>query len=84
MGRTELIEDPRFAEIKSRGKNAAALIAIFDEVFADEPRDEWMRSSKAGGDFIYTIVNSVNDLPDDPQVKANDYIVDHEHPGLGK
>ena len=25
----------------------------------------------------------VSDLPDDPQVLANDYIVDYEHPGLG-
>jgi formyl-CoA transferase len=28
-------------------------------------------------------VNSVSDLPDDPQVKANNYVVDYEHPVLG-
>ncbi len=39
---------------------------------------------KAGGDFIYTIVNTISDLPEDPQVRANDYIVDYEHPGFGK
>ena len=68
IGKAELIEDPRFAEIKTRGKNAAALIEILDAVFAARPRDEWMRTLKTGGDFIYTIVNSVSDLPDDPQV----------------
>ncbi len=43
-----------------------------------------MKILKAGGDFIYTVVNTVGDLPDDPQVKANDYVVDYEIPGIGK
>ena len=84
IGKPELIEDPRFAEVKTRGKNSAAVVAIFDQVFATRPRAEWMRVLKGSrGDFIYTIVNSVTDLPDDPQVRANDYVVDYDHPALG-
>ena len=83
VGKPELVEDPRFAEAKVRGRNSAALVAIFDEVFAARPRDEWMRVLKGRGDFIYTIVNSVSDLPDDPQVRANGYVVDYDHPALG-
>jgi crotonobetainyl-CoA:carnitine CoA-transferase CaiB-like acyl-CoA transferase len=83
VGKPELIEDPRFAEAKVRGKNSAAVVAIFDEVFAARPRDEWMRVLKGRGDFIYTIVNSVSDLPDDPQVRANGYVVEYDHPALG-
>jgi len=83
IGKPELIEDPRFANATPRGWNATALIAIFDEVFAERPRDEWMRILKRRGDFIYTIVNSVSDLPDDPQVRANDYVVEYDHPVLG-
>jgi CoA:oxalate CoA-transferase len=83
IGKAELAEDPRFAEVKTRGKNSGVLIEILDGVFATRPRNEWMRTLKAGGDFIYTIVNSVTDLPDDPQVRANDYVVDYEHPALG-
>jgi crotonobetainyl-CoA:carnitine CoA-transferase CaiB-like acyl-CoA transferase len=83
VGKPELIEDPRFADVKTRGKNSAAVVAIFDEVFATRPRNEWMRVLKGRGDFIYTIVNSVTDLPDDPQVRANDYVVDYDHPALG-
>jgi crotonobetainyl-CoA:carnitine CoA-transferase CaiB-like acyl-CoA transferase len=83
VGKPELIADPRFAEVKIRGKNSAALVAIFDDVFATRPRHEWMRVLKGRGDFIYTIVNSVTDLPDDPQVRANDYVVDYDHPALG-
>ncbi|MGB8414142.1 MAG: CoA transferase [Candidatus Binatus sp.] len=82
IGRPELIEDPRFTA-NARGWNAAALIVILDEVFAARPRDEWMRILKGRGDFIYTIVNSVSDLPDDPQVRANEYLVEYDHPALG-
>jgi crotonobetainyl-CoA:carnitine CoA-transferase CaiB-like acyl-CoA transferase len=70
LGITELEKDPRFAAMKVRGKNCEALIAILDKIFAAKPRDEWMKILKAGGDFIYTIVNSVNDLPTDPQMIA--------------
>jgi len=60
------------------------LVAILDKVFFTKPRAEWMKALKEGGDFIYTIVNTINDLPDDPQVIANDYIVDYEHAAVGK
>ena len=29
-------------------------------------------------------MNSVDDLPDDPQVQANDYIVELDHPQYGR
>jgi len=34
-------------------------------------------------DFIFTVVNTISDLENDPQVIANEYIVDYEHPSLG-
>jgi crotonobetainyl-CoA:carnitine CoA-transferase CaiB-like acyl-CoA transferase len=40
--------------------------------------------SASEGDFIFTIVNSVDRLPEDPQVLANDYVVDFEHPQHGQ
>jgi crotonobetainyl-CoA:carnitine CoA-transferase CaiB-like acyl-CoA transferase len=83
LGLAELIDEPRFKDIRARGQNAAALIAIFDRRFAEKPRNEWMKILKEGGDFIYTVVNSVSDLPNDEQVKANQYVVDYEHPVLG-
>jgi len=84
IGRPELTEDARFADMRTRGHHASELIAILDAVFASKTRDEWMKTLKAGGDFIYTVVNSVSDLPNDPQVIANEYIVEHDVPGLGR
>jgi len=52
---------------------------------ASKPRDEWIRALKEdSGDYIYTIVNTVDDLPTDPQVIANAYITELEHPQYGK
>jgi crotonobetainyl-CoA:carnitine CoA-transferase CaiB-like acyl-CoA transferase len=83
LGMQELEKDERFANQRVRGKNAEALIGMIDKIFASKPRDEWMQILKEGGDFIYTIVNSINDLPTDPQMIANDYVVDYDHPAWG-
>jgi crotonobetainyl-CoA:carnitine CoA-transferase CaiB-like acyl-CoA transferase len=84
LGRPEMAEDERFKDLRSRAQNAAAAIEFIDEAFASKTRDEWMKAlQESQGDFIYTLVNSVADLPEDPQVKANDYIVDFEHPQFG-
>jgi len=85
LARPELAEDERFAELRARGQHAAECVAILDEIFASRPRAEWIAVLRdSPGDFIYTIVNSVADLPNDPQVRANDYVVEFEHPQHGK
>ncbi|MGH0036372.1 MAG: CaiB/BaiF CoA transferase family protein [Myxococcota bacterium] len=83
LGRPELADDERFDSMLKRGVNAAALIAILDEIFARKTLDEWSAALDAGGDFIYTRVNAVSDLPEDPQVRANDLVAAVEHPNLG-
>jgi len=71
IDRTDLLTDERFADMAARSQHAAEAVAILDEAFATAPRDEWVRRLReARGDFIFTIVNSVADLPEDPQVKA--------------
>jgi crotonobetainyl-CoA:carnitine CoA-transferase CaiB-like acyl-CoA transferase len=83
LGRPELGGDERFADLRARAANCGEAIAILDEIFATKPRAEWMEILRAGGDFIFCQVNSVDELPDDPQVKANDYVVDFDHPQFG-
>lgn len=83
VGRPELAADERFADLRVRAANAGAAIEILDALFAEKPLAEWLRLLRAGGDFIFCQVNSVDDLPDDPQVKANDYVVDYDHPRHG-
>ncbi len=81
--RPELAADERFADLRARAANAPAAIEMLDAVFASKPLAEWLTILRAGGDFIFCQVNAVDDLPDDPQVRANDYIVDFDHPRFG-
>jgi crotonobetainyl-CoA:carnitine CoA-transferase CaiB-like acyl-CoA transferase len=84
LGRPELVTDERFADLHVRSANAPAAIEILDEVFGSKPREEWIEILRNGGDFIYSPINSVDELPDDPQMQANDYVVDFDHPRHGK
>ena len=84
LGRPEMAEDERFADNRGRARNAAEAVAAFDAAFAGKTRDEWLAHLKQSpGDFIFTIVNRVDDLPDDPQVQANEYVTEFEHPQHG-
>jgi len=79
----EAAADPRFKTMLDRMMNAGECIALLDQVFARRPRAEWLRRLASGGDFIYSIINSVDDLPDDPQMQANGYVTAFEHPAFG-
>lgn len=79
-----LIDDPRFSSMEMRERNHKELIAILDEVFATKTSDEWTLILRAvSNDFIFCKAQNYNDLLSDPQVIANEYIVEYEHPVLG-
>ena len=84
LGISEIATDSRFDTMAKRAENAKDLIPILDKVFIAKPRDYWMKAFKEGGDFIYTLVNSIDDLLHDEQMLANEYIVDYDHPRIGK
>ena len=84
VGRPDLAEDPRFDNMTNRSQNSEACVALLDEIFASQPRNDWLERIRSdGADLIYTIVNSVDDLPSDPQVEANGYVTEVEHPQHG-
>lgn len=84
LGVAEIATDARFDTMAKRAENASQLIPILDKAFASQSRDYWMAALKKGGDFIYTVVNSIDDLMRDEQMLANEYLVDYEHPRIGK
>jgi crotonobetainyl-CoA:carnitine CoA-transferase CaiB-like acyl-CoA transferase len=83
IGAPEAASDERFATAQQRMFNCADCVGLLDQVFARRPRADWLRILAEGGDFIVTFVNSVDDLPDDPQVQANGYVTAFEHPTFG-
>jgi crotonobetainyl-CoA:carnitine CoA-transferase CaiB-like acyl-CoA transferase len=84
IGRPELEQDERFLHFRDRVlTNAAQLIAEFDAAFSRRPAAEWVALLNDAGVFA-TLVNDYADLVNDPQVRANGYIVDvpreHDEP----
>ncbi|MFQ5879635.1 MAG: CaiB/BaiF CoA transferase family protein, partial [Dehalococcoidia bacterium] len=74
MGLQHLERDPRFATDAQRAEHRKELIAILDEAFASQPRGEWERRFRERG-FWCSVVNRYSDLPSDPQVQANEYLI---------
>ena len=82
MGLQELEKDPRFDTMENRTKNCQELIAILDKTFATKNRDEWAKIFKENG-VISSPINNTLDLTQDPQVLANDYVTEFNHPVFG-
>lgn len=84
MGITELRDDQCFSTMDKREENREQLISILDEVFSTRSSTEWVKIFEEKGDFIYDIVKTCSEVVEDPQVLENEYIVDYDHPILGK
>ncbi len=82
MGLEALENDPRFDSMDNRTKNHQKLIEILDKHFLTKKRGEWIKIFKENG-VIFAPVNNIKDLTEDPQVIANDYVTEFEHPALG-
>jgi crotonobetainyl-CoA:carnitine CoA-transferase CaiB-like acyl-CoA transferase len=84
IGREDLLADRRFNSTTARRQHAEALVAMLDAVFATRTRDEWEQRLTNAGDLIWERVQTVFDLPYDPQVIANNYLTDFDHPVIGR
>ncbi|MEW6034851.1 MAG: CoA transferase, partial [Chloroflexota bacterium] len=78
----EIENAPRFNSIAERSKNAEELTAILDRVFLGRTRDEWLRRLESV-DIPCAPVQDYGELAQDPQMIANEYIIDYVHPTAG-
>ena len=87
LGIQHLQNNPKFLSMEARRVNAEELVSILDNILITRPRDEWVKildnEFSRGADIIYSAVNTLSDLPNDPQVIANEYITTFNHPTLG-
>jgi formyl-CoA transferase len=77
MGLDALIADPRFATKTARHAHARELTAILDATFATRPLAAWRSALDAEG-VMFSIVGTVDDLPDDPQMREAQVLVPFE------
>ena len=84
MGLDRYVDDTRFDTLAVRLENAAAFRDILIETFGSRPRQTWTDLfTKRKVRFVYTLVNTVAESAADPQVLANEYVVETQHPTMG-
>ena len=83
LGRPDLIDDPKYNSVDVRYENREELVRVLEEVFASRTRGEWETTLRGNSELIWERVQRNLDLPNDPQVMANSYIVEYDHPVIG-
>ncbi len=82
VGRAELAEDPRFADLARRNENIAELYRLAGSCFAERGSDEWLALLDAL-DIPAARAAALEDLPEDPHLKAIGFFETAEHPTEG-
>lgn len=83
FGIEELEKDPRFENQMVRGEHFDELMPRLKKIIRSKSRDEWLKLLDAAG-IPVAPVNDYSDIAVDPQVIANEYIVEVEDPVHGK
>lgn len=83
LDRPELEQDPHFRTGRLRSQHREALIALVDPIFATATREEWGRRFDAHG-ILWAPLQDWLEVIHDPQVRANGYITEVEHPVYGR
>lgn len=79
LGIEDWFDDPLFSDRAARFAHGAEFVTRFDALFATRPRDYWV-DLLSSHDLMAARVQDYRELADDPQVLANRYIVEIEHP----
>ena len=82
IGRPELAEDPRFATPQGIAENSGFLLVELLDRFAGQSVQEVVDTAQAHR-IPAAPLNRIEDLFDDPQIKARDYWVELDHPLVG-
>lgn len=70
VGRTDWLTDPRFADPRTRARNAGVLIAELDAAFATRTLGEWAEVFAAEPELFWSPINTLEDVLADDQFHA--------------
>jgi crotonobetainyl-CoA:carnitine CoA-transferase CaiB-like acyl-CoA transferase len=82
-GRTDLLEDARFATRKDRSERHWEIVKILQETFHTQPREHWLPRLDVN-DVPNAPINSIQEVFNDPQVKHMGIPKQIDHPKMGK
>ncbi len=82
---SDIEKDPRFANSRARRENYKEMNAFLDRKFLEKTRDEWISlfDQKQLG-FAYAPVLTSQEVVNHPQVLANEYVIEHDHPTMDR
>lgn len=83
VDKVDWLVDEQFADSEARARNAAACIAMLDELFAERTLDDW-RTLLAQQSGQWDVLRSPGELQYDEQARANGYVQRIEHADGGK
>jgi crotonobetainyl-CoA:carnitine CoA-transferase CaiB-like acyl-CoA transferase len=82
VGLPEFARDERFETNAARSQNRVPLADILQARFSENTSTHWLARFAERG-VPASPINKIDDLANDEQLRANDYIVDVEHPTIG-
>ena len=77
------MEDPRLGTIQGMSAGSPELTKEIADQFKTKTADEWIEIFNESRDLIFAKVQTIEELETDPQVIANNYIKNFEHPVIG-
>lgn len=81
-GQEALLSDKRYTDQEGRPITGSELTRIFDDVFIQKTRDEWMEIFQPLGLMFCSILH-IQEVASDPQAIVNGYVVPFSHPSMG-
>jgi len=82
LGHELIADDERFITAKSRGQNMEALVSTMAKHAAEANLEDFLRVAEEN-DVPASRVNTIADLPTDPQIVHNQVFVEREHHAAG-
>ncbi len=79
----EVETSPKFATPDARKENYAEINSIVEDAIATKTRQEWM-DIFGGYQFAHAPIFDYTEMAEDPQVLNNDYLVEMDHPTMGR
>ena len=83
IGRDDLLEDGRFANMEGRVRHSEEIIGILDAAFAQKDLAEWRAIFKEH-ELTCSPVWNFQEVADDPAMVANGVFIEMEHPKYGR
>lgn len=83
VNREDLLEVEEFKTNEKRTENYEKIKPILGEIIIQKTTEEWLKIFESGS-VPASVINTIDKLFNDPQVKARKMIIQAEQPGMGK